>query len=390
WSWTFGDGATSTDQNPVHTYTTAGTYTVNLTASNAYGSDEKSVIDYITVGHGTVSITASGDGNATIGDEISLTGTNTDSATTYLFLTGPGLNATGTNLVNLSMPVVNDNPSTFTVVDVEIDDSWEYLWDTRSVWGGTLEEGTYTIYAVSAPRDGGHLSDAIYATATVRFQAPTAPVQSTLSFDPPSSEVRTAETTEYSVVLDAVPNGLADFNVTVALTNSSVGEIVGVSYPSWANMPVNSNLPADAVFVQAVDLAGSIGAGAMNVTLCTLTVRGDAVGTTNLTITATTVDDDAGGRYAPTVIDATLTVQNILPFPNPAGGTFPAPTDPNGDGIYEDLDGSGFVGFNDVVVYYSNLEGIDAGTYGPVSFYDYDGNGWAGFNDVVVLYGMIG
>ena len=39
WSWDFGDGSTSTDQNPAHQYTTSGTYTVALTASNAsYGA----------------------------------------------------------------------------------------------------------------------------------------------------------------------------------------------------------------------------------------------------------------------------------------------------------------------------------------------------------------
>jgi|GEM_PF-1841684 len=173
WLWSFGDGATSTEQHPTHTYRLPGTYTVNLTASNSAGSDEKSVTDYITVEHGTISITAPGDGNATIGDEIALSGTNTDSATTYLFLTGPGLNATGVNLMNLSMPVVNDNPSTFTIGYVEIDDSWEYRWDTHSVRGGLLEEETYTIYAVSSPRDEAHLSDAVYATTTVRFQPPT-------------------------------------------------------------------------------------------------------------------------------------------------------------------------------------------------------------------------
>jgi PKD repeat protein len=49
WSWDFGDGTTSTAQNPNHTYTSPGTYTVSLTASNLAGSDTKTRVDYITV-----------------------------------------------------------------------------------------------------------------------------------------------------------------------------------------------------------------------------------------------------------------------------------------------------------------------------------------------------
>jgi len=49
WSWTFGDGGTSTAQNPSHQYTEAGTYTVSLTATNAYGSDTETKTSYITV-----------------------------------------------------------------------------------------------------------------------------------------------------------------------------------------------------------------------------------------------------------------------------------------------------------------------------------------------------
>lgn len=37
WSWDFGDGTTATAQNPTHTYTVPGMYTVSLTASNAIG-----------------------------------------------------------------------------------------------------------------------------------------------------------------------------------------------------------------------------------------------------------------------------------------------------------------------------------------------------------------
>ena len=41
WNWDFGDGATSIKQNPVHTYSAVGTYTVNLTVSNSNGTDSK-------------------------------------------------------------------------------------------------------------------------------------------------------------------------------------------------------------------------------------------------------------------------------------------------------------------------------------------------------------
>jgi PKD repeat protein len=40
WGWTFGDGATSLDQNPVHAYTAAGTYEACMTAGNIAGTDE--------------------------------------------------------------------------------------------------------------------------------------------------------------------------------------------------------------------------------------------------------------------------------------------------------------------------------------------------------------
>jgi PKD repeat protein len=39
WAWDFGDGKTSTLENPTHTYAAAGTYTAKLTASNAAGTN---------------------------------------------------------------------------------------------------------------------------------------------------------------------------------------------------------------------------------------------------------------------------------------------------------------------------------------------------------------
>ena len=51
--WNFGDGETSTEMNPVHTYMTPGTYTVTLQIENTLGNDTKTKTDYITVNPNT-------------------------------------------------------------------------------------------------------------------------------------------------------------------------------------------------------------------------------------------------------------------------------------------------------------------------------------------------
>jgi hypothetical protein len=49
WAWSFGDGHVSTEQNPTHTYTDAGNWTVSLTATNAGGSNTMTKTNYINV-----------------------------------------------------------------------------------------------------------------------------------------------------------------------------------------------------------------------------------------------------------------------------------------------------------------------------------------------------
>ncbi|AXT59313.1 PKD domain-containing protein [Aquimarina sp. AD10] len=47
--WDFGDGTTSTEQSPTHTYTTNGSYTVSLTAVNDIGENKNEKKDYVTI-----------------------------------------------------------------------------------------------------------------------------------------------------------------------------------------------------------------------------------------------------------------------------------------------------------------------------------------------------
>lgn len=52
WIWSFGDGNSSTDENPVHTYLTNGTYDVTLTAVNCDFSDDTTV--QVTIGEASI------------------------------------------------------------------------------------------------------------------------------------------------------------------------------------------------------------------------------------------------------------------------------------------------------------------------------------------------
>ncbi len=67
WSWNFGDGSTSTLQNPpAYTYTQAGTYTISLTVSNAYGSNTSVKSSLINISSATA-IVADFNSNVTTG-----------------------------------------------------------------------------------------------------------------------------------------------------------------------------------------------------------------------------------------------------------------------------------------------------------------------------------
>jgi beta propeller repeat protein len=50
WSWDFGDGVSSTEQNPVHTYDSAGSYTVVMTVYNPYQRDAVRKDNFISAG----------------------------------------------------------------------------------------------------------------------------------------------------------------------------------------------------------------------------------------------------------------------------------------------------------------------------------------------------
>lgn len=97
WSWDFGDSGTSTDQNPIHTYTTPGVYTVALTVTNAGGSDTETKTDYITVLGIPVADFSGTPTSGTVSLSVDFTDLSTNSPTAWYWFFGDGFTDTVQN-----------------------------------------------------------------------------------------------------------------------------------------------------------------------------------------------------------------------------------------------------------------------------------------------------
>jgi PKD repeat protein len=115
WNWTFGDGDVSYDQNPLHTYTNIGNYTVTHGAVNLYGSTISTISNYIIAGYTTP--TAEFTANVTMGNaplNVSFSDASTGNITVWNWTFGDGYvsslqnplhtyNTAGNYMVNLTV-----------------------------------------------------------------------------------------------------------------------------------------------------------------------------------------------------------------------------------------------------------------------------------------------
>jgi len=73
----------------------------------------------------------------------------------------------------------------------------------------------------------------------------------------------------------------------------------------------------------------------------------------------------------------------VVPLP----GYISMPTDPDGDCIYEDLNGNGRLDFADVVLYFNQMTWIAANE--PIAAFDLNANGRIDFADIVAFFNEI-
>jgi len=95
WSWKFGDGATSTQKNPVHTYSAAGSYNVTLTVSD--GMTSNSMTQTITVKANILADFTYSPSSPVVGQEIQFLDNSQGAPTSWQWDFGDGAKSTSKN-----------------------------------------------------------------------------------------------------------------------------------------------------------------------------------------------------------------------------------------------------------------------------------------------------
>jgi len=168
WLWDFGDDAADTAQNPIHVYSSAGSYTVSLTVSDADSSVTQTIGDYISVyqRESAIEIDLSST-EITFGESLSVTGRIIPSLQVDVVLT-----FTKTNGETDTETVVSNDAGIFSLSDYyppsggawTVTASWEGNTDYKSAKSDGV---SFTVNQASVALTIESLSAAIHIDQTV-------------------------------------------------------------------------------------------------------------------------------------------------------------------------------------------------------------------------------
>jgi uncharacterized repeat protein (TIGR01451 family) len=388
WAWDFNnDGVVdSTSRNPAYTYASAGTYSVNLTVTNAGGSDSELKSDYISV---TVPAPDAGFNAVPVSGTAPLAVQFTDIST-------------GTGITSWAWDFNNDG-----VIDST----------SRNPAYTYASAGTYSVNLTVTNAGGSDYElKTDYITVSEAAVPPVAgfnavPVSGTAPLSVQFNDTSTG-TGITSWAWDFNNDGVIDSNnrnpaytyasagtysVNLTVTNAGGSDyelktdyitVTEPPVPPAADFSADNTTGTIPFTVHFTDLSTGTG-----ITTWGWDLNGDGTVerndrnpvytyehpgryTVNLTVTSATGTD--------TMVRTNYIVANryVEPFP----GYSRTPTDPDFDGIYEDINGNGRLDFDDVVAFYMNMQWVRDNSAVGIIPYDLNNNGRIDYDDVVQLY----
>jgi secreted PhoX family phosphatase len=197
-----------------------------------------------------------------------------------------------------------------------------------------------------------------------------------------SLAVAHGKTGEVELTAPTLPHGLAGGRITVGVEHHSVATITDATYTGDLELTRAPQIRdgGAAVEFRFADVERAIEDGSLDVSLAAIELEGVDTGTTDLTVQVHALDDDDGAAIEP------QTRGGMVVTGPPALGSGPggkAPTDPDGDGRYEDVNGNGRLDYDDVVTLFENLE--EDSVQLNADAFDFNENGRIDYADVVAL-----
>ena len=114
WIWNFGDGNTSNFQNPSHTYSSGGSYTVSLITTNQYGSDILTYQNYVNIIDMNLSLIS----DSSCGDASLLLQANSTSQNIFWYSDVNGLNQIGSGNSYIT-PILSNTTTYYAQSEIE-------------------------------------------------------------------------------------------------------------------------------------------------------------------------------------------------------------------------------------------------------------------------------
>jgi PKD repeat protein len=228
--------------------------------------------------------------------------------------------------------------------------------------------------ALAAPATGPSPTDVTTTQAsTVEFR-----------LVPTDSSIDAGERQTFDVVAEGITDGILAMRVTVETSDAAVLAVTNGTSPFVIGGDPNPDVdsPSSAQFFAFQESVTG------TVTIGTLTVEGRSAGTAELRFTQAEINyrTGDGALVGYDVVTRNGTVQ-VTPTGDTGGppavvGTAP-PSDPDGDGLYEDIDGNGQFTILDVVDFLAVFDDATVREYSAA--FDFNADGRVSILDVVAL-----
>ncbi|QSZ68380.1 PKD domain-containing protein [Methanofollis aquaemaris] len=396
WAWDFGDKESTVGRNQTHTYTTPGVYNVTLIVKKDTAPEGQMEVKngYITVtptfeealdAEGLVWKTG-GDAPWFVQLNESFTGGSCGQSGAIderhqqswiqTTVTGPKNLTFDWKVSSYKGYSMKSSDALNFSIDGEVQDE---IAGTDEGWQRTtytLARGEHTLRWVYEKRSYSSTTGENCGWLDNVTLTDIAPV---ISFAPAPAMVAAGTEREVAIVADHFPEGLKNISLTVSLENTHA-EITGVTSASMADTLSYSGVPGTTVTLSARDDGNTIEAGAEDVVLATLKVKGLTDGTAGITVSDAVVYTDNSEETVVICRPGAIDVVGLSPLP----GCTHIPGDGDGDGLFEDVNGDGTLNADDVRVYFEHFESIFSQKNPRV--FDYNSNGRIDFDDVVTVH----